>query len=235
VPLLEAVEKAKDIRYVQSGRSDTDVAKCYSTVTALPNLEAASAASAVNCTTFLICHPTEVISSELLRLVRSLMRKQFKKIKAFYVGQAAERMLDSGKRLTMAVQSPRTFVCHGHSRFFKRSWRRITDWSVSGSVTAIDRQFSLFALDLTKRSSWTIPKWSYIRVVNLIANLSADTTNTEAERFSQLALRMGLRANVRSPEVHGVSREENGIKSVGCRHSSPDSVCKRKERSKPKR
>ena len=154
--LLEAVEKAKDIRYVQSGRSDTDVAKCYSTVTALPNLGAASAASAVNCTTFLICHPTEVIyarevaglvyvfdqllnpntvtsapgglwgddillngrfasvskeafSSELLRLVRSLMRKQFKKIRAFYVGQAAERMLDSGKRLTMAVQSPRTF------------------------------------------------------------------------------------------------------------------------------
>jgi hypothetical protein len=156
VPLLEAVENAKGIRYVRCGRSDTDVAKCYSTVTALPDLGKASAASAVNCTTFLICHRTEVIrardlagpvyvfdqllnpnavtftpgglwgddillhgrfasvsndafSAELLRLVRSLIRKQFKKIKAFYVGQAAERMLDSGKRLTMAVQSPRTF------------------------------------------------------------------------------------------------------------------------------
>jgi hypothetical protein len=50
----------------------------------------------------------EAFSSELLQLVGSLVRKQFKKIKAFYVGQAAERMLDSGKRLTIAVQSPRT-------------------------------------------------------------------------------------------------------------------------------
>jgi len=61
MPLLEAVEDAKDIRYVQGGRSDTDAAKSYSTVTALPNLGKASAESAVNCRTFLICHRTEVV------------------------------------------------------------------------------------------------------------------------------------------------------------------------------
>jgi hypothetical protein len=52
---------------------------------------------------------TGVFASELMRLLRSAMRKRFKRIKAFYVGKEAELMLDSGKRLAVAAQSPRTF------------------------------------------------------------------------------------------------------------------------------
>jgi hypothetical protein len=155
LPLLEGVEKEAEINYVQAGWSDTAAANCYSTGAVLPNLGTASAESAVNCTTYLICPQGELIrarpisgqsyafdqllnpntvaftpgglwdrdillygrfssvsdgafSSELLKLLGSLVRKRFKKIKAFFVGNEAERMLDAGKRLAIAVQSPKT-------------------------------------------------------------------------------------------------------------------------------
>ena len=43
----------------------------------------------------------------LLKLIGLSLRKKFKRIKAFYVGGEAEQMLDAGKRLAIAVQSPR--------------------------------------------------------------------------------------------------------------------------------
>jgi len=50
---------------------------------------------------------SEMFSVELMKLLGSAVRKRFDKIKAFYVGEEAAQMLDSGKRLTIAVQSPR--------------------------------------------------------------------------------------------------------------------------------
>jgi hypothetical protein len=47
-------------------------------------------------------------SSGLMKLLGSAVRKRFKKVKAFYVGPEAEQVLDSGKRLAIAAQSPRT-------------------------------------------------------------------------------------------------------------------------------
>src|SRR5713101_6531804 len=49
---------------------------------------------------------TAAPSIELLKLFRSLVRKRFEKIKAFYVGKEASQMLARGKRLTIAAQSP---------------------------------------------------------------------------------------------------------------------------------
>lgn len=51
---------------------------------------------------------TAAFSSELVKLCGVAVRKRFKKMKAFYVGEEAERLLDSGWRLTIAAQSPRT-------------------------------------------------------------------------------------------------------------------------------
>ncbi len=48
-------------------------------------------------------------SLALLRESRLEIRKRFKRIKAYYVGPQAERMLDSGMRLTLALQTPTTF------------------------------------------------------------------------------------------------------------------------------
>jgi hypothetical protein len=45
-------------------------------------------------------------SQALMKGFSSAMRKHFVKIKAFYVGPKAERLLDSGTRLTYALQSP---------------------------------------------------------------------------------------------------------------------------------
>ena len=52
---------------------------------------------------------TAVPSLELLKIFRSLVHKRFEKIKAFYVGKEASQMLEQGKRLTIAEQSPRAF------------------------------------------------------------------------------------------------------------------------------
>jgi hypothetical protein len=41
-----------------------------------------------------------------MKVFKSETKKRFRKIKTFYVGQEAERMLDEGKRLTAAAQSP---------------------------------------------------------------------------------------------------------------------------------
>jgi hypothetical protein len=43
---------------------------------------------------------------EIMRQLRSAVRRRFERIKAFYVGPEAARMLDSGKRLTGAIQEP---------------------------------------------------------------------------------------------------------------------------------
>ena len=43
---------------------------------------------------------------KLQRAFESAIRKQFVRIRAFYVGKAAEALLDNGFRLTMAAQSP---------------------------------------------------------------------------------------------------------------------------------
>lgn len=49
------------------------------------------------------------VSAELMKRIGAAVRKRFEKIKAFYVGPEAVQMLDSGKRLAIAAQSPRTF------------------------------------------------------------------------------------------------------------------------------
>jgi hypothetical protein len=46
---------------------------------------------------------------KLQRAFESAIRKSFVRIKAFYIGQAAAVLLDSGVRLTSAVQSPREY------------------------------------------------------------------------------------------------------------------------------
>jgi len=51
----------------------------------------------------------EDYASRLMKSLRGAVRKQWKKIKAYYVGEEAEKMLDSGKRLTIAAQSPREY------------------------------------------------------------------------------------------------------------------------------
>ena len=45
-------------------------------------------------------------SIELMKIFRNLVRKNFRKLKAYYLGAEAEEMLDNGKRLTIAAQSP---------------------------------------------------------------------------------------------------------------------------------
>jgi hypothetical protein len=47
-------------------------------------------------------------SLELMKLLRSTIRKHFRKIRGFFVGAEAEQMLDRGDRLTFAEQCPRT-------------------------------------------------------------------------------------------------------------------------------
>jgi len=51
---------------------------------------------------------TATFSLELMKLLGAAVRKRFGKIKAFYVGEEAMKMLDNGTRLTIAAQSPRT-------------------------------------------------------------------------------------------------------------------------------
>jgi hypothetical protein len=154
VPVLEAIEKERDLKYVQFGWSDTQAATSFPTLTAIPNLGTASHESAINCSSFLICRKqdaikprtvpgryvfdqllnpetvtftpgglwgdgillygrfatasTSVFSLELMKLCGMAVRKRFKKVKAFYVGEEAEQLLDRGRRLTIAAQSPRT-------------------------------------------------------------------------------------------------------------------------------
>ena len=45
-------------------------------------------------------------ATAFMKAVRSSVRKRFEKIQAFYVGAEAAQMLDAGKRLTIAAQSP---------------------------------------------------------------------------------------------------------------------------------
>lgn len=48
-------------------------------------------------------------SQAIMKSFVAHMRKSFHKIKAYWVGPHAETLLDAGKRLTMAEQSPREF------------------------------------------------------------------------------------------------------------------------------
>lgn len=48
-------------------------------------------------------------SQELMKLFSVAFRKNFKKVKAYWIGPDAQLVLDSGKRLTSAVQSPSDF------------------------------------------------------------------------------------------------------------------------------
>lgn len=45
----------------------------------------------------------------LMRAFRSAVRKHFARVRASWVGPSARALLDAGKRLTMAVQSPREY------------------------------------------------------------------------------------------------------------------------------
>jgi hypothetical protein len=49
---------------------------------------------------------TSAIASKLQRAFDAAIRRTFVKIKACYVGERAEKLLDSGYRLTVAAQSP---------------------------------------------------------------------------------------------------------------------------------
>jgi hypothetical protein len=154
VPVLDAVEAARKIKYVRFGSTGSSTPASFPTVTALPKLGIASHESAINSDTYLICAKTETlrarevaggfvfdqllnpdtvtftpggfwgeevllhgrfatasttpVSSDLMKLLGAAVRKRFKKVKAFYVGTKAEHVLDSGKRLAIAAQSPRT-------------------------------------------------------------------------------------------------------------------------------
>jgi len=48
-------------------------------------------------------------SAGLMKLLRSAIRKQFAKVKAYYLSTEAEAMLNDGKRLTAAEQCPREY------------------------------------------------------------------------------------------------------------------------------
>ncbi len=48
-------------------------------------------------------------SQSLQRAFENQIKRQFSRIKAFYVGDEAARLLDSGVRLTMSAQSPREY------------------------------------------------------------------------------------------------------------------------------
>jgi hypothetical protein len=52
---------------------------------------------------------TDGISKELMKRFSGAIRKSFCRIKAFWVGPEAERLLDAGMRLTIAEQSPPEF------------------------------------------------------------------------------------------------------------------------------
>ena len=153
-PILAAVEREKEVKYVRFGSTHSPTPTSFSTVTALPKLGLASHESAINGDTYLICARTETLrprevpkgyvfdqllnpdtvtfapggfwgdgillygrfatasmtpfSSALMKLLSSVVRRRFTKIKAFYVGKEAEQALDNGKRLTIAAQSPQT-------------------------------------------------------------------------------------------------------------------------------
>lgn len=49
------------------------------------------------------------ISKDLMKRFQAAVKKTFSKVKAFYVGPKALALLESGKRLAGAVQSPREF------------------------------------------------------------------------------------------------------------------------------
>ena len=48
-------------------------------------------------------------SQVLMKEFHAAIKKQFTKVKAFYVGPNARKLLDAGRRLTIAAQSPREF------------------------------------------------------------------------------------------------------------------------------
>ncbi len=53
-------------------------------------------------------HDTEV-SSRLMKLFRSAIKSEFIRVRAFWIGRLAVEMLKSGKRLTIAEQSPSAY------------------------------------------------------------------------------------------------------------------------------
>jgi hypothetical protein len=48
-------------------------------------------------------------SQALIKQFAKVLRKSFRKLKAYWVGPEAERLLEAGKRLTIAAQTPREF------------------------------------------------------------------------------------------------------------------------------
>jgi hypothetical protein len=48
-------------------------------------------------------------SQALMKQFAKILRKSFRKLKAYWVGPEAERLLEAGKRLTIAAQTPREF------------------------------------------------------------------------------------------------------------------------------
>jgi hypothetical protein len=48
-------------------------------------------------------------SQKLMKRFHSVIKKRFTKIRAFFVGSEAHKLLDQGKRLTLAVQTPCEF------------------------------------------------------------------------------------------------------------------------------
>ncbi len=154
LPVLESIEKAREIKYVQCGGASGPTAAEFFCSNSLPNLGFASSESSISSETFLICarseevrprkvagrylfdqlyNPntvtftpgglwgknvllcgrfatttTEGVARDLMKLMRSAVRTHFKKVKAYYLGKEAEQMLDGGKRLASAAQSPRT-------------------------------------------------------------------------------------------------------------------------------
>jgi hypothetical protein len=55
---------------------------------------------------------TSEFSKTLMRCVYSVVRKDFTKVRAYWVGPDALKALRNGRRLTIAIQSPPEFDLH---------------------------------------------------------------------------------------------------------------------------
>jgi hypothetical protein len=160
LPVLEAVEQVKPIKYSKTGHYETSKVESLTSSAVIPNLGKASSEAAIGCTSYLVSDlKTEIKSDpfvmktgarmfsidqllnqdtvlltpagewsddivlygrvatvsnsppaqELMKLFRSALKKNFKKVKAYYIGPKALSLFQSGYRLTISAQSPPEF------------------------------------------------------------------------------------------------------------------------------
>lgn len=155
VPVLHAVERKREIKYVSRGIGHALVGEEFASSERLPSLGVAPSEAAVNGDRYLLCRKGAVLQArraggnvhidqmlnpdtvsfltgglwsgdvllygefstigresfavDLMKVVRAEVRTRFERIRAYWVGEGAARLLDAGKRLAMAAQSPREY------------------------------------------------------------------------------------------------------------------------------